>query len=298
MFSAHTYLRTLKLYATMKKYLFLVVALFALNSASAQLFSNHREFNTFATSYERWNGIVLLAPKGYTDAGHDPFLWGPKSEIEGRTSRAANYYRMRLKSPDGSVMIIYPAEFYFGVDSTDPDNQYNGVADYLVSAKGYNFTQSAPDKTFGRIYTVLPEEAKNDWVKYEGKNARKWFAAERVYVAHFALPKPFDGKYTHAMVVTMHNTGRRTYEVVCFMTSDDESLREQLFEELKGTIKLYDTSDKTYMHNYRGRQEVMLEFGNNFDFRYLPQPVSEFDMHAIKNLMQDGKVRNLENIGK
>ena len=279
----------------MKKYLLLAVALFALNSASAQLFSNHREFNTFAEIYEQWNGIVLNAPKGYVDAGHDPFLWGPKSESEGRMSRAANYYRMRLRSEDGSVLIIYPAEFYFGVDSTDPDNQYNGVADYLVSAKGYNFTQSAPDKTFGRIYTVLPDEAKNDWVKYEGKQARKWFAAERVYVAHFELPKPFDGKYTHAMVVTMHNTGRRTYEVVCFMTSDDASRREQLFEELKGTIKLYDTSDKTYMHNYRGRQEVMLNFGNNFDFRYLPHPVSAFDMHAIKNLMKDEKVVNLEN---
>lgn len=93
------------------------------------------------------------------------------------------------------------------------------------------------------------------------------------------------------MVVSMHNTGRRTYRVVCFMTSDDESLREQVFEELKGTIKLYDTSDKTYMHNYRGRQATVLNFGNNFDYRYLPQPVSAFDMHAIKSLIDGGRVR-------
>ncbi|MBR2168767.1 MAG: hypothetical protein IJ952_00100, partial [Alistipes sp.] len=86
--------------------------------------------------------------------------------------------------------------------------------------------------------------------------------------------------------------------VVCFMTSDDESLREQVFEELKGTIKLYDTSDKTYMHNYRGRQATVLNFGNNFDYRYLPQPVSAFDMHAIKSLIDGGRVRDLKNIGK
>jgi hypothetical protein len=141
------------------------------------------------------------------------------------------------------------------------------------------------------MYAVLPDEAKNDWVMYDGKEARKWFAAERVYVTHFQLPKPFDGRYTHAMVVSMHNTGRRMYRIVCFMTSDDESRREQLFEELKGTIKLYDTSDKTYMHNYRGRQATVLNFGNNFDFRYLPQPVSAFDMKAIKSLTEGGRVK-------
>lgn len=283
----------------MKKYLFLAVALFALNSASAQLFSTHREFNTFAEIYEQWNGIVLNAPKGYVDAGHDPFMWGPKSESEGRQSMAAHFYRMRLKSPDNQVMIIYPIESYFGVDSTEPDNQLNGVAEYLVSAKNYPIIRSAPDKNNGIRYVVLPDEAKNDWVMYDGKNTRKWFAAERVYVAHFALPKPFDGKYTHAMVVSMHNTGRRMYRVVCFMTSDDESRRNQVFEELKGTVKLYDTSENTYMQNYRGRQATVLNFGNNFDFRYLPQPVSAFDMKAIKSLAEGGlEVRNLKNIGK
>ena len=275
----------------MKKYLFLAVALFALNSASAQLFSTHREFNTFAEIYEQWNGIVLNAPKGYVDAGHDPFMWGPKSESEGRQSMAAHFYRMRLKSPDNQVMIIYPIESYFGVDSTEPDNQLNGVAEYLVSAKDYPIIRSAPDKNNGIRYVVLPDEAKNDWVMYDGKNTRKWFAAERVYVAHFALPKPFDGKYTHAMVVSMHNTGRRMYRLVCFMTSDDESRRNQVFEELKGTIKLYDTSENTYMQNYRGRQATVLNFGNNFDFRYLPQPVSAFDMKAIKSLTEGGRVK-------
>lgn len=283
----------------MKKYIILAVALFAMNSVSAQLFSSHREFNTFAEIYEQWNGIVLKAPKGYLDAGHDPFIWGPQSESKGRMSMAAHFYRMRLKSPDGQVMIIYPIESYFGVDSTEPDNQYNGVAEYLASAKGYQITRSAPDKSHGMMYAVLPEEANNDWVKYEGKNARKWFAAERVYVTHFELPKPFDGRYTHAMVVSMHNTKRRVYRVVCFMKSDDESLREQVFEELKGTIKLYDTSDKTYKHNYRGRQAVVLNFGNNFDYHYLPQPVSPFDMKAIKSLTDGGvEVRNLKNMGK
>jgi hypothetical protein len=263
----------------------------ALQSASAQLFSSHREFNTFAEIYEQWNGIVLNAPKGYIDAGHDPFIWGPKSESEGRMSMAAHFYRMRLKSPDSQVMIIYPIESYFGVDSTEPDNQQNGVAELLASAKGYQITRSAPDKSHGMMYAVLPDEAKNDWVMYDGKEARKWFAAERVYVTHFQLPKPFDGRYTHAMAVSMHNTGRRMYRIVCFMTSDDESRREQLFEELKGTIKLYDTSDKTYMHNYRGRQATVLNFGNNFDFRYLPQPVSAFDMKAIKSLTEGGRVK-------
>ena len=275
----------------MKKYLFLAVALFALNSASAQLFSNHREFNTFAEIYEQWNGIVLNAPKGYVDAGHDPFMWGPKSESEGRQSLAANFYRMRLKSPDSQVMIIYPIESYFGVDSTEPDNQLNGVAEYLVSAKDYQITRSEPDKNNGMRYVVLPEEAKNNCVMYTGKDARKWFAAERVYVAHFALPKPFDGKYTHAMVVSMHNTGRRMYRLVCFMTSDDESRRNQVFEELKGTVKLYDTSENTYMQNYRGRQATVLNFGNNFDFSYLPQPVNHFDVHAIKSLIEGGRVK-------
>ena len=282
----------------MKKYLILAVALFAVNSVSAQLFSSHREFNTFAEIYEQWNGIVLTAPKGYLDAGHDPFIWGPQSESKGRQSLAAHFYRMRLKSLDSNVLIIYPIESFFGVDSTEPDNQLNGVAEFVASAKGYEITRSTPDKSNGSMYAVLPDEAKNDWVKYEGKSARKWFAAERVYVAHFQLPKPFDDRYTHAMVVSMHNTGRRTYRVVCFMTSDDESLREQVFEELKGTIKLYDTSDKTYMHNYRGRQATVLNFGNNFDYRYLPQPVSAFDMHAIKSLIDGGRVRNLKNIGK
>ena len=282
----------------MKKYLILAVALFAVNSVSAQLFSSHREFNTFAEIYEQWNGIVLTAPKGYLDAGHDPFIWGPQSESKGRMSMAAHFYRMRLKSPDSNVLIIYPIESSFGVDSTEPDSQLNGVAEFVASAKGYEITRSTPDKSNGMVYAVLPDEAKNDWVKYEGKSARKWFAAERVYVAHFQLPKPFDDRYTLAMVVSMHNTGRRTYRVVCFMTSDDESLREQVFEELKGTIKLYDTSDKTYMHNYRGRQATVLNFGNNFDYRYLPQPVSAFDMHAIKSLIDGGRVRNLKNIGK
>ncbi len=282
----------------MKKYLILAFALFAVNSVSAQLFSSHREFNTFAEIYEQWNGIVLTAPKGYLDAGHDPFIWGPQSESKGRQSLAAHFYRMRLKSLDSNVLIIYPIESFFGVDSTEPDNQLNGVAEFVASAKGYEITRSTPDKSNGSMYAVLPDEAKNDWVKYEGKSARKWFAAERVYVAHFQLPKPFDDRYTHAMVVSMHNTGRRTYRVVCFMTSDDESLREQVFEELKGTIKLYDTSDKTYMHNYRGRQATVLNFGNNFDYRYLPQPVSAFDMHAIKSLIDGGRVRNLKNIGK
>ena len=283
----------------MKKYLILTVALFAMYSVSAQLFSSHREFNTFAEIYEQWNGIVLNAPKGYLDAGHDPFIWGPKSESEGRQSLAAHFYRMRLKSPDSQVMIIYPIESYFGIDSTEPDNQYNGVAELLASAKGYQITHSAPDKSHGMTYALLSDEAKNDWVMYDGKNTRKWFAAERVYVAHFQLPKPFDGRYTHAMVVSMHNTGRRMYRIVCFMTSDSESLREQVFEELKGTIKLYDTSDKTYRHNYRGRQATVLNFGNNFDFRYLPQPVSAFDMKAIKSLTEGGvEVRNLKNIGK
>ena len=282
----------------MKKYLILAVALFAVNSVSAQLFSSHREFNTFAEIYEQWNGIVLTAPKGYLDAGHDPFIWGPQSESKGRQSLAAHFYRMRLKSLDSNVLIIYPIESFFGVDSTEPDSQLNGVAEFVASAKGYEITRSTPDKSNGMVYAVLPDEAKNDWVKYEGKSARKWFAAERVYVAHFQLPKPFDDRYTHAMVVSMHNTGRRTYRVVCFMTSDDESLREQVFEELKGTIKLYDTSDKTYMHNYRGRQATVLNFGNNFDYRYLPQPVSAFDMHAIKSLIDGGRVRNLKNIGK
>ena len=282
----------------MKKYLILAFALFAVNSVSAQLFSSHREFNTFAEIYEQWNGIVLTAPKGYLDAGHDPFIWGPQSESKGRMSMAAHFYRMRLKSLDSNVLIIYPIESFFGVDSTEPDSQLNGVAEFVASAKGYEITRSTPDKGNGMMYAVLPDEAKNDWVKYEGKSARKWFAAERVYVAHFQLPKPFDDRYTHAMVVSMHNTGRRTYRVVCFMTSDDESLREQVFEELKGTIKLYDTSDKTYMHNYRGRQATVLNFGNNFDYRYLPQPVSAFDMHAIKSLIDGGRVRNLKNIGK
>lgn len=282
----------------MKKYLILAFALFAVNSVSAQLFSSHREFNTFAEIYEQWNGIVLTAPKGYLDAGHDPFIWGPQSESKGRQSLAAHFYRMRLKSLDSNVLIIYPIESFFGVDSTEPDSQLNGVAEFVASAKGYEITRSTPDKSNGMVYAVLPDEAKNDWVKYEGKSARKWFAAERVYVAHFQLPKPFDDRYTHAMVVSMHNTGRRTYRVVCFMTSDDESLREQVFEELKGTIKLYDTSDKTYMHNYRGRQATVLNFGNNFDYRYLPQPVSAFDMHAIKSLIDGGRVRNLKNIGK
>ena len=282
----------------MKKYLILAFALFAVNSVSAQLFSSHREFNTFAEIYEQWNGIVLTAPKGYLDAGHDPFIWGPQSESKGRQSLAAHFYRMRLKSLDSNVLIIYPIESFFGVDSTEPDNQLNGVAEFVASAKGYEITRSTPDKSNGMTYAVLPDEAKNDWVKYEGKSARKWFAAERVYVAHFQLPKPFDDRYTHAMVVSMHNTGRRTYRVVCFMTSDDESLREQVFEELKGTIKLYDTSDKTYMHNYRGRQATVLNFGNNFDYRYLPQPVSAFDMHAIKSLIDGGRVRDLKNIGK
>ena len=229
----------------MKKYLILAFALFAVNSVSAQLFSSHREFNTFAEIYEQWNGIVLTAPKGYLDAGHDPFIWGPQSESKGRMSMAAHFYRMRLKSLDSNVLIIYPIESFFGVDSTEPDNQLNGVAEFVASAKGYEITRSTPDKGNGMMYAVLPDEAKNDWVKYEGKSARKWFAAERVYVAHFQLPKPFDDRYTHAMVVSMHNTGRRTYRVVCFMTSDDESLREQVFEELKGTINLYATSDKT-----------------------------------------------------
>ena len=267
----------------MKKFLILAVAVMALQSASAQLFSSHREFNTFATSYEKWNGIVLLAPKGYTDAGHDPFLWGPQSETKGRMSPAANYYRMRLKSPDGSVMIIYPTEQHFCMDSADPANQFNGVAEYLVSAKGYKVAYSAPDKKSGMRYLTLPDEAKDYWVKYEGKDARKWFAAERVYVAHFELEKPFDGKYTHAMVVTMHNSGRRYYEVVCFMTSGDESRRNQVFEELKGTIKLYDTSEYPIGHNYRGHQEVILNFGNDFDFRYLPQPVSEAEKRMVKS---------------
>ena len=275
----------------MRKFLFLAVAIMALQSASAQLFSSHREFNTFAEIYEQWNGIVLNAPKGYVDAGHDPFIWGPKSESEGRRSMAAHFYRMRLKSPDSQVMIIYPIESYFGVDSTEPDNQQNGVAELLASAKGYQITRSAPDKSHGMMYAVLPDEAKNDWVMYDGKEARKWFAAERVYVTHFQLPKPFDGRYTHAMAVSMHNTGRRMYRIVCFMTSDDESRREQLFEELKGTIKLYDTSDKTYMHNYRGRQATVLNFGNNFDFSYLRQPVSAFDMKAIKSLTEGGRVK-------
>lgn len=275
----------------MKKYLILAFALFAVNSVSAQLFSSHREFNTFAEIYEQWNGIVLTAPKGYLDAGHDPFIWGPQSESKGRQSLAAHFYRMRLKSLDSNVLIIYPIESFFGVDSTEPDSQLNGVAEFVASAKGYEITRSTPDKSNGMVYAVLPDEAKNDWVKYEGKSARKWFAAERVYVAHFQLPKPFDDRYTHAMVVSMHNTGRRTYRVVCFMTSDDESLREQVFEELKGTIKLYDTSDKTYMHNYRGRQATVLNFGNNFDYRYLPQPVSAFDMHAIKSLIDGGRVK-------
>ena len=267
----------------MKKYIFLAIALLGLNSASAQLFSNNRKFNTFATTYEKWNGIALKAPSGYVDAGQDPFIWGPQIGTKGYMSLGVNYYRMRLYSATDNVMIIYPSELYFNVDSNEPDNEYNGVAEYLVSANGYKFTRSKPDKVNGLTYIQLPDEAKDFCTKYEGKQAKKWFNAERVYVAHFKLEKPFDGRFSHAMVVSMHNRGKRVYEVMCFMNGDSESLRQKVFEDLKGTVKMYDTSEHTYQHNYRGYQLIVLDFGNNFDFSYLPQPVSETDKNKIKS---------------
>lgn len=214
-----------------------------------------KNFDTYAKIYKQATGYDLKAPKGYVDAGHSVFHWSPQSH---KNFQSLCYYRMRLYSSDKEALIVYPIETYQLNEATQAEK--NGVKKYVVMAKELPYEYSKPDPKTGmsRIMTTL--EAAKYYKKIKGKDVRKWFNADYVYVGHFELQKPFGRNYTHAMVVSFHGTQR--YEVVCFMKNGKKSLREKVFNDLKGNIKLCDNPEE---HITRTNYDAQLEIVELFD---------------------------------
>ena len=263
----------------MKRILFVFIALLHFVGVEAQTANSHTEFDTFAKIYQEGNGFVLKAPNGYADAGRDPFHWSPASH---KHSRGEEIYRMRLHSKSDDVLIIYPSEGYFRYNPKEQSGELVGVSMYIQNAKEYPNALIKLNAMTGLQEVTLPEEAKQDYVKYSGRNVRKWFNADRVYVADFKLEKPFDEKYTHAMVVTFHQTGKRMYEVVCFFKNDDQKLRSKVFDDLKGNIMLYDNGEYTYKTNGASAVKIFEKWGNNYNDKYLSHPLDDNMMRIMR----------------
>lgn len=247
----------------MKKYLFFLFALLSFSLAKAQQSNSHKEFDSYAEMYKNGSGYILKAPKGYVDAGHEAFYWSPQSHLNWHNIRT---YRMRLYSPADGVQIIYPVESYFsmadfsGLDAT-------GVEYYVAAAKQYQVSYSQPDPTTGRQKIIIPPQAKKYYTKLEGDDVRKWFNAEKVYVAKFELLKPFDEVYTHAMVVALH--GKQNYEVVCLLKSGSKALYKKVFDDLKGNVML-SANPQNYSWKTVGEAQIAIveKFGIKTNDRY------------------------------
>ena len=220
--------------------------------------NSHKNFDTYARIYNQATGYDLKAPAGYIDAGHRAFLWSPQSH---KRFGHIKTYRMRLCSSDKQAMIVYPIETYQASEAAYGEK--NGVKMYVALAKKYPMDFSERDPQTGLSSIVTSPEAANYYKKISGKDVRKWFNADYVYVGHFELQKPF-GKddYTHAMVVSFH--GKQRYEVVCFLKSGKKSLRDKVFNDLKGNIKLCDNPEKyTTRTNCDALLEIVELFGEN-----------------------------------
>jgi hypothetical protein len=101
----------------------------------------------------------------------------------------------------------------------------------------------------------------------EGDDVRKWFNAEKVYVAKFELLKPFDEVYTHAMVVALH--GKQNYEVVCLLKSGSKALYNKVFDDLKGNVML-SANPQNYSWKTVGEAQIAIveKFGIKTNERY------------------------------
>ena len=244
----------------MKKYLFFLFALLSFTSAKAQQSGSHKNFDTYAHIYNQATGYDLKAPAGYTDAGHSAFKWSPQSHKNFHNIRN---YRMRLYSSDKDAMIVYPLETYHLNEATQGEK--NGVKLYVVMAKELPYRYSKRDPQTGLQSIITSPEAACYYKKLSGKDVRKWFNADYVYVGHFELQKPFGLDYTHAMVVSFH--GKQRYEVICFLKNGSKALRDKVFNDLKGNIKLCDNPDEYITKTVYDAQLEIVELFDDKSFK-------------------------------
>ena len=250
----------------MKRYLSIVVALLCFNCAQAQTADSHKEFDEYAKIYKEGSGYELKAPKGYVDAGHEAFFWSPQSHIR---AVGMKVFRMRLYSKKKDAMIVYPVEAYFALDKDGIGgiDEPNGVIEYVMSVNQYDWKYtSTPDPMTQKQKFILPKDVDKYYKMYDDKRLKKWFNADRIYVTHFKLLKPFD-EYTHAMAISFH--GYQKYEVVCFIKDDSKKLRESVFEDLKGNIMLNDSDEYTFKSVGKSQIKIVEKFGTECSKKYM-----------------------------